>query len=92
MLTNKCIEITVSGSVQGVGFRWFIHQKAINLNLKGYVKNNVDGSVSIIACGEQSALDELLAHSKVGPSRSNVNDFKVKSISTNELFSEFTIR
>ena len=40
-------EITVAGRVQGVGFRFFTQQTALNLRITGWVKNQTDGSVII---------------------------------------------
>ena len=49
----------VSGIVQGVGFRYFIKKSAKILGIVGYVKNELDGSVTIVAGGTQSQLDSL---------------------------------
>ena len=53
------IKITISGLVQGMGFRPFIHRLATELRLSGYVLNNTEG-VLIEAEGEKSSLDEFL--------------------------------
>ena len=51
--------IYVLGFVQGVGFRRFIKKKAVNLGLKGYVKNLPDGRVEILAQGEKQKIEDL---------------------------------
>ncbi|UCH45507.1 MAG: carbamoyltransferase HypF, partial [Nitrospiraceae bacterium] len=53
------LKITISGLVQGMGFRPFIHRLATELRLSGYVLNNTEG-VLIEAEGEKSSLDEFL--------------------------------
>jgi acylphosphatase len=49
----------VKGRVQGVGFRWFIHQEAAALGLHGWVRNTEQGHVEIMAAGEEEDLAEL---------------------------------
>ena len=51
----------VKGRVQGVGFRWFVHQQAAELGLHGRVRNTDDGHVEVIAVGPDEDLAELEA-------------------------------
>lgn len=74
---------TISGHVQGVGFRFFVYQRATELNLKGYAKNLFNGNVEVIAEGDEINLDILLNFLKKGPSRSYVECVHTE-------FSEFT--
>ena len=53
-------QIIVKGRVQGVWFRKYTFQKAQALGLKGYVKNDLDGSVYIEAEGDFKQLDEFV--------------------------------
>jgi acylphosphatase len=54
------ITATVTGRVQGVGFRyWTLHQ-ARRLGLTGEAANRIDGSVQVIAEGDREAVDSLL--------------------------------
>ena len=48
-------QIRVWGSVQGVGFRFFTQQLAIQLDICGTVQNKMDGSVFVVAQGEEKA-------------------------------------
>ncbi len=57
----------VQGSVQGVGFRWFVERVANSLGLAGYVKNLYNGDVEVYAIGEPEALDQLRAYLERGP-------------------------
>jgi acylphosphatase len=59
--------IKVYGRVQGVFFRSGIKTQAGLLNLTGYVKNNWDGTVEILACGEEKDLKKLIEWTKAGP-------------------------
>ena len=67
------VEYIVHGFVQGVGFRFFAYKNAIANNLSGYVKNNFDGTVKIIAEGEENDLSEFLRIIEKGPSRAHVD-------------------
>jgi acylphosphatase len=49
----------VKGRVQGVGFRWFVHQEAAELGLRGWVRNTDQGHVEIVAAGKPEDLAEL---------------------------------
>ena len=57
----------VRGRVQGVGFRWFVWQKARVLGLSGGVRNHDDGSVEVIAEGPRCDLEALAELLKEGP-------------------------
>ena len=59
--------IIVHGSVQGVGFRYFVKQKADLLGITGFVKNQYDGSVYIEAEGEKDPIHEFINICKQGP-------------------------
>jgi acylphosphatase len=49
----------VKGRVQGVGFRWFVHQEAGALGLRGWVRNTEDGHVEVVAAGNPDDLGLL---------------------------------
>ena len=46
----------VRGRVQGVGFRWFVEREAHVLGIAGWVRNNADGSVEVLAIGSREQL------------------------------------
>jgi acylphosphatase len=48
------------GRVQGVGFRWWVRSRALELGLTGSASNLVDGRVEVIAEGPRKACEELL--------------------------------
>ena len=62
------VEAVVRGRVQGVGFRYFVLREATRLGLRGWVANEADGSVRLVAEGPKSALEDLLGSLRVGPS------------------------
>ncbi len=55
------LKIIYFGNVQGVGFRYNAVRCSEGLSLRGYVKNLADGAVELVAEGEPSDLDTLLA-------------------------------
>jgi acylphosphatase len=67
------IDITVTGRVQGVGFRWHTVRQATALGARGWVRNQPDGSVRIVAEGERPALEALLAWAGRGPDHARVD-------------------
>ena len=50
---------TATGRVQGVGFRMFVQQNAMELGITGWVKNMSDGTVTMELQGSQAAIDRL---------------------------------
>lgn len=64
---HKRLECRVSGRVQMVMFRDFVTRKAKSLGVFGSVKNNKDGTVSVVAEGEEGDLIKLLVQIKKGP-------------------------
>ena len=56
---TKRVEIRITGKVQAVGFRFAAQREALNLGLVGFVRNEPDGSVVIIAEGEEQDLRRL---------------------------------
>ncbi len=67
------IHIRVFGRVQGVGFRAWTRRQAEALNLSGWVRNRMDGSVEIMAEGDKAAVDLLLSICRKGPSYARVD-------------------
>ena len=61
------VEASVRGRVQGVGFRYFVLLEAMALGLDGFVANERDGSVRVLAEGPRPDLDALLLRLEAGP-------------------------
>lgn len=66
-MNRKRLEATVHGRVQGVGFRWFVRRAAARLGLVGWVANDPSGAVTLVAEGDEAALDELMLDLHEGP-------------------------
>jgi acylphosphatase len=63
----------VHGRVQGVGFRQYTSERATSLGLNGFVRNQWDGTVEVVAEGEEKDINELLAWLKTGPPLARVS-------------------
>ncbi len=64
----------VRGRVQGVGFRWFVEREAHILGIAGWVRNNSDGSVEVLATGTRDQLAGLRSRLREGPRAARVDD------------------
>ena len=85
-------EITVTGLVQGVGFRYFLYSKAQTLGLNGFTKNMFTGEVLTIVEGERFLVEEFIDYVKIGPSRSHVKSHSVNWFEYENEFNVFEIR
>jgi len=56
-----CLYVLVKGRVQGVGFRWFVRERAEALGLAGWVRNREDGAVEAEVEGERRAVEDFIA-------------------------------
>src|SRR6202142_2974435 len=78
----------VRGRVQGVGYRWLVEREAHILGIAGWVRNNSDSSVEILAMGTRDQLTGLRSRLREGPRAARVDD--VEELEA-ELISELTI-
>jgi len=74
--TEKAVEarrFVVRGRVQGVGFRWFVEREAHILGIGGWVRNNADGGVEVLAQGTRDQISGLRARLREGPRAARVD-------------------
>ena len=71
----------VRGRVQGVGFRWFVLREASELQLDGFVRNQPDGSVEVLARGSVEAVVRLEGRLAQGPGTAHVERVEKEEIS-----------
>ena len=74
----KRVYITVVGRVQGVGFRYSLYIKALQLGIKGWVKNKDDNKVEAVFEGEQDKINHIIEFCKKGPFHANISNIKIK--------------
>lgn len=84
-------QATVSGQVQGVGFRWFVLHQAQSLGIRGQVRNLPGGAVEVLAESERPALDALLHALRQGPSLAQVTDLDVHWLDDDQRFTVFEV-
>ncbi len=91
-LDLKRVSIGVFGRVQGVGFRYFVRERAESYGLSGWVRNRSDGSVEIEAQGHGSDVERFISEIRRGPSMGYVEDLHIKQIPADEDDTEFRVR
>lgn len=91
-IEQKRMHVTISGRVQGVGFRHFTATGAQRLGLTGWVRNRFNGTVETVAEGDPDALDAFLRHIRTGPGPSHVEDVQVKWLPATGEFNKFQVR
>ncbi len=87
---RKTLRISVSGKVQGVWYRQHTLEKASALGLTGWVCNETDGSVTVMATGNPTDLDTLVEWCHQGSPRSRVSGVSVQECPLAE-FKDFRI-
>lgn len=87
----KRIQMVVRGRVQGVYYRASAQREARQLGLSGWVKNRPDGSVEIVAEGEEDQVKDLLSWAQQGPTTARVDKVETKWRSYTGEFSDFRI-
>ena len=86
------VELRVHGVVQGVGFRWATEREARRLGLRGYVRNEDDGSVTIGAEGRGDSVERLVEWAGRGPRMASVDRVDVARKTATGEFAEFGVR
>jgi len=74
----KRLELKIFGRVQGVFYRAETQEKAVALGLSGFGRNEADGSVTVVAVGQESALKKLEDWCRQGPERAQVENVEAK--------------
>jgi len=72
-MSEERIHLIVHGRVQGVAFRYYTQDKAVELGVVGWVRNRRDGAVELVAEGDKSKLDDLIGWTHSGPTLARVD-------------------
>jgi acylphosphatase len=80
-VSERIAHCLVRGRVQGVGFRWFVRERAAELGLRGWCANLSDGRVEVWAEGDPARVGELVDALRRGPPSSRVEDVLVETVS-----------
>ena len=87
----RTVKVIIKGQVQGVGFRYFALQEAHEYEVKGYVKNMYDGSVEVIAQGDEPMVARYLTVLKTGPRFGYIQEFLTEEITTDQESNNFRV-
>jgi acylphosphatase len=79
---QKTVAITVRGKVQGVWFRKYTLDKAVQLQLTGTVHNTSEGDVAIVATGTEDQLADFIEWCWMGSPKSKVTSVTVEDVET----------
>lgn len=61
------VKYRLTGDVQNVGFRNYLARAAAECAVRGWAKNESDGSLIVLISGEESAVSQMLPHLQQGP-------------------------
>jgi len=81
----------VRGRVQGVGFRWFVEREAHILGIAGWVRNNANGSVEVMAQGTREQLSGMRSRLREGPRAARVDGVEESEARTSAGLNSFRI-
>jgi acylphosphatase len=84
-------EIIAGGRVQGIGYRWFVVNCAVKHNVKGYVRNQEDGTVLVIAIGEATNLELFIEDIRNGHHYAHIDYLTVNELTNYSEYEDFTI-
>jgi acylphosphatase len=77
-IEQQRLHAIINGTVQGVGFRFFVYQHGTLLKLRGWVRNRINGDVEVLAEGLRNDLDYFLEKLKEGPEMAHVIETKIE--------------
>ena len=83
--------LLIFGKVQGVGFRYWLYEKAIKKNIRGWVKNKITGEVEALLIGNDEDVNEVIKKCEKGPLSSNVVHVKIQDYKQEYLKKTFDI-
>jgi len=87
----KRVRAIVSGRVQGVWYRAHARDKAVALGVVGFVRNLPDGTVEIVAQGEDALVESLMEWAQVGPPLGEVSEVRIRDMVEDEDFTSFEV-
>lgn len=91
-MLEKAFLVSIHGRVQGVGFRMWTEREAGLLGLRGWVRNEHDGSVTALVGGPEECVASMIERFWSGPRGSAVTSVETKPLNPAELPAGFTQR
>jgi acylphosphatase len=90
--TKRAVSVRVTGSVQGVGFRYHAVRAARDCGVTGFVSNLDDGSVLAVAEGEFAAVERFVQAMRAGPRPSLVRGVEICELEPSRGYEGFDVR
>lgn len=84
--------VTVTGLVQGVGYRFFCVRQAQQHNIRGYVENLGNGDVQVVCEGSKGMINDFVKRLKTGPVSAHVTGIAIQWSENEEGFDTFDVR
>ena len=91
-MSTTRLHAIVSGRVQGVNFRYYTSHEAQRLHVTGWVRNNADGTVEVMAEGPREQLDQLLTFLHEGSPAAEVKEVREHWHDATGEFTDFRTR
>lgn len=91
MTATRAIAATVTGRVQGVGFRYTTQRRGQELGLVGWVRNQPDGSVETWAQGPEDALNRFVVFLEQGPPAARVASVELQDVTPDATVEGFRV-
>lgn len=91
-MAKELRHIRIHGKVQGVGYRFFATRVARRLGLKGWIRNNRDGSVETMVEGESATIDEWIEELREGPRYAEVTKVEQESKDYSGRLGDFDVK
>jgi acylphosphatase len=73
----RTVRLVITGRVQGVGYRMWAERAATQLSIRGWVRNRADGTVELLATGDEDAIAALIEACRQGPRTAAVTDVAI---------------
>ncbi|MFZ5433836.1 MAG: acylphosphatase [Calditrichota bacterium] len=91
-MESVCVHAYASGVVQGVCYRAFVWENALQIGVTGWVRNLPDGRVEAEIEGDRAAVNRLLDAMKVGPRMAHVTGVVITEEPFQNRYTEFRVR
>ena len=82
--------LSITGRVQGVGYRFYMERKARELGVSGWVRNRPDGSVEAVVQGSAGVVEAMISWARRGPPSAVVAEVRIAD--GEGLYTDFQIR
>ena len=91
-MSRRAVHVTISGRVQGVGYRAWTERTARTLGLEGWARNRRNGDVEAVFVGDDDKIETMLASCRQGPGLALVVAVKADDLDPPDPIVGFQIR